>query len=77
MCPIASGITKLATLVHNQVLGDERHVANLESKGEVGIGKAAATTPGLLKAFMRVLYVREVDVIPQQLRIVLPKGFSK
>ena len=78
MGPIASGITKLSNLVYKQVLSDERHVANLESlKGEFGIGTTAATTPGLLKAFMNVLYVREVDVIPQQLGIVLPKDFGK
>ena len=67
---IASGITKLANLVHKQVLSDERHVANPESlKDEFGIGttQSAATTPGLLKAYMTVLYVREVDdiVLPQ------------
>ena len=53
MGPIASGITKLATLIHRQVLSDERHVANLE----FGTGTTAATTPGLLKAFLNVLYV--------------------
>ena len=59
MGPIASGITKLANLVHRQVLRDERHVVNLESlKDEFGIGTTAATTPGLLKAFLNVLYVR-------------------
>ena len=31
MGPIASGITKLANLVHRHFLSDERHVANLES----------------------------------------------
>ena len=71
-------ITKLANLVHKQVLSDERHVANLESlKDEFGIGTTAATTPGLLKAFMNVLYVREVAVIPQQLRVILPKDSGK
>ena len=53
MGPIASGITKLANLVHRQVLSDERHVADLESlKDEFGIGTTAATTPGLLKAII-------------------------
>ena len=75
---IASGITKLANLVHRQVLSDEQHVANLESlKDEVGIGTTAATTPGLLKAFVNVLYVREVDVILQELGVVLPRDFGK
>ena len=78
MGPIASGITKLANLVHKQVLCDERHVANLESlKDEFGIGTTAATSPGLLKAFMNVLYVREVAVIPQQRRVVLSKDSGK
>ena len=78
MGPIASGITKLANLVHRQVLRDERHVVNLESlKDEFGIGTTAATTPGLLKAFLNVLYVRAVDVVPQQLGVVLPKDFGK
>ena len=78
MGPIASGITKHANLVHRQVLSDERHVANLESlKDEFGIGTTAATTPGLLQAFLNVLYVRAVDVIPQNLGVVLPKDFGK
>ena len=75
MGPIASGITKLANLVHRQVLSDDRHVANLESlKDEFGISMTAATTctPGLLKAFLNVLYVRAVDdiVVPQNPRVV-------
>ena len=45
-------------------------------KDESGIGTTAATTPGLLKAFMNVLYVREVDVAPQELGVVLPKDFG-
>ena len=78
MDPIASRITKLANLVHRQVLSDERHVANLESlKDEFGIGTTAATTPGLLKAFLNVLYVREVVVIPQELGVVLQKDLGK
>ena len=53
MGPIASGITKLANLVHRQVLSDDRHMANLESlKDEFGIGTTAATTPGPLKALI-------------------------
>ena len=76
--PIASGITKLANLVHTQVLSDERHVANLESlKDEFGIGTTVATTPEPLKAFLNVLYVREADVIPRELGVVLPRDFGK
>ena len=74
MGPIASGILcmKLANLVHRQVLSDERHAANPESlKGEFGIGTAASTTLGLLKAFINVLYVRAVDVVPEQSGVVL------
>ena len=75
---IASGIEKLANLVHRQVLGDERHVANLESlKDEFGIGTTAATTPELLKAFLNAWYVRTVDVVPEQLGVVLPRDFGK
>ena len=37
MGPIASGIAKLANLVHRQVLSDVRHVANLESLKDVGV----------------------------------------
>ena len=78
MGPIASGITKLANLVHRQVLSDERHVANLESlKDEFGIGTTAATAPGLLKASFNALYVRAVVVVPQQLGAVLPEDFGK
>ena len=78
MGPIAAGITKLANLVHRQVLSDERHVANLESlKDEFGIGTTAATTPGLLKAFLNVLYVRAVDVVPEQIGVVLPMDSGK
>ena len=78
MGPIASGITKLANLIHRQVLSDERHVANLESlKDEFGIGTTAATTPGLLKAFLNVLYVRAVDVVPNELGVVLPADFGR
>ena len=78
MGPIASGITKLVNLVHRQVLSDGRHVENLESlKDEFGIGTAAATTPGLLYAFLNVLYVRAVVVIPQNRGVVLPKDFVK
>ena len=78
MGPNASGITKLANLVHRQVLSDERHVANLESlKDEFGIGTTAATTPGLLKAFLNVLYVRAVDVVPEDIGVVLPRDFGK
>ena len=42
-------------------------------KDEFGIDTTAATTPGLLKAFMNeiVLYVREVDGAPQELGVVL------
>ena len=66
--------------IHRQVLNDERHdiVANLESlKDEFGIGTTAATTPGLLKAFLNVLYVRAVDVVPDGLGVVLPNDFGK
>ena len=60
------------------MLSDERHVANLESlKGEFGIGTTAATTPGLLKAFLNVLYVRTVDVVPEDIGVVLPRDFGK
>ena len=66
MGPIASGITKLANLVHRQVLSDERHVANLESlKDEFGIGTTAATTPGPLNAFMNVLWGRAAEALRQ------------
>ena len=78
MGPIASGITKLANLIHRQVLSEERHVASLESlKDEFGIGTTAATTPGLLKAFLNVLYVRTVDVLPEDIGVVLPRDFGK
>ena len=78
MGPIASGIAKLANLVHRQMPSDKRHVANLESlKDEFGIGTTADTTPGLLKAFLNVLYVRAVDVVPEQLGVMLPRDFGK
>ena len=78
MGPVASGITKLANLVHRQMLSDERHVANPESlKDEFGIGATAATTPGRLKVSMNVLYVRHAVVLPQQPGVVLPKDFGK
>ena len=78
MGPIASGITNLTDLVFRQVLSDERHVANLESlQDDFGIGTTAATTPGLLKAFLNVLYVQAVDVVPDQLGVVMPKDVGK
>ena len=59
------------------VLSDERHVANLESlKDEYGIGTTVDTTPELLKALLNVLYVRAVDVAPQELGVMLPKYFQ-
>ena len=42
-----------------------------------GIGTTAATTPGLLKAFLNVLYVRTVDVLPEDIGVVLPRDFGK
>ena len=53
-------------------------MASLESlKDEFGIGTTAATTPGLLKAFLNVLYVRAVDVVPDEIGVVLPNDFGK
>ena len=53
-------------------------MANLESlKDEFGIGTTAATTPGLMKAFLNVLYVQAVDVVPEQLGVVLLRDFGK
>ena len=63
---------------HNTHFSVERYVPNLESlKDEFGIGTTAATAPGLRKAFLNVLYARQVAVLPQQLGVVLPKDFGK
>ena len=76
--PISSGITKLSNLIHKQILNDEIHVSNVESlKDEFGFGTPAATTPGLLKVILNCLYVREVDVTPQGLGVVLPDNFGR
>ena len=57
--PVSSGITKLSILIHRRGMRGERDVSNAESpKGEFGIGAAAATAPGLLKAILSCLHAR-------------------
>ena len=52
--------------------------SNLESlKGEFGISTAAATAPGLLKAILNCVYVRQIDVTPHDLGVVLPDNFGR
>ena len=76
--PISSGITKLSHLIHKQILNDEIHVSNLESlKDDFGISTIAATTTGLLKSILNCLYVREIDVTPQDLGVVIPDIFGR
>ena len=70
--------SRVRNLIHRPILSDEMHVSNLESlSGKFGISTAAATTPGPLKAILLCLYVREVDVTPQGLGVVLPGNFGR
>ena len=63
---MSSAITKLSNQIHKQILFEEQYAAILEAlKGEFGLLTSATTTPGLRKAALSVLYVRNADVIPQ------------
>ena len=54
------------------------HVSNLESlNDELDISTTAATTPGLLKAILNYLYVRQIDVTPHDLGVVIPDNFGR
>ena len=68
-----SEITKMSKLINAQVLSDEVHLADLTLlKDEFDICTTATTTTGLLKSFLNVLHVREVDVTPQGLGVIIP-----
>ena len=54
------------------------HVSNPKSlKGEFGISATAATTSGLLRAILACLYVRQIDVTPHGLGVVMPDNFIR
>ena len=80
---IASGITKLSNLIHKQYCTTSEMWPTWSPWPEGRVWHRcnsyccyyAATTPGLLKAILNCLYVREIDVVPLQLGVVIPDNF--